>query len=139
MKPNRQDIRANRQAGVNSDRWKRLGWWLAAALPTFGALLLLQLENMRPPQLSERWDVSSICLLSLGAFVAVVGIARVTTAIAQGRGALNAAQHRLADGTRHAVLLEAYETRLRSGWLILLGTGLAVLGGWLAWLAVAEM
>ena len=113
-----------------------MAWWLAAGLPIFAALVLLQLENMHPPQLSERWDVSSICLLLLGAFATAVGIARAITAIARRRGALSAAQRRLTDGTRHAVLLEAYEIRLRSGWMIIVGTALSMFGGYLVWLAI---
>jgi len=136
VRPSSVPTEPGRRRAARSERWRRLAWWLAAGLPVVGASLVLLSENLHLPDPDQGHDVSSICLLLLGAFATAVGIARTITAIARGRGALNDAQRRLTDATRHAVLLEAYGIRLRSAWLIIVGTGLSMFGGYLVWLVI---
>ena len=58
-------------------------------------------------------------------------------AIGRGRGAWNLAQNRSTHSSRQAQLDEAYEIRLRSAWMIIVGTGLSILGGYIIWLAIS--
>ncbi len=132
-----QGVPTDRRRRPNADRWKRLGWWLVAGLPVVVALVLVRLENLHVPDLNPRHDVSLKCLLWLGGLLVVVGLAMAIMAIGRGRRALNTAQQRLTHSTRQAQLCQAYEIRLRSGWMIIVGTGLSILGGYLVWLVIS--
>ena len=136
---NRQGVPTDRQPSVNTDRRKRFGWWLAAGLPVVAALLIILLDGLHPPDLNERYDVSSRCLLWLGGLLIAVGLAMAIMAIDRGRRAWNEAQKRSARSSRQAQLAQAYEIRLRSAWIIIVGTVLTVLGGSLIWLAIGAL
>ena len=68
--------------------------------------------------------------------MAATGLAMVLIAIRRGRRALNTAQDQLTDGTLQAQVSQAHEIRLRSAWLIILGTSLSMFGGYLVWLVI---
>jgi len=135
MKVNRQDIHAHRQAGANSERWKRLGWWLAVGLPITVALGVALADNLYPPDVSEDYDVSSICLLWSGGFLVAVGLAMAVAAVGRGGRAWKEAQNRSGDSDPQAQLGQAYEIRLRSAWMIIAAIGISALGACIVWLS----
>jgi len=132
-----QGVPTDRRQRPNTDRWKRLAWWLVAGLPGVVALVLVRSENLYVQDLNPRYDVSSTCLLWLGGLLVAVGLAMAIMAIGRGRGAWNLAQNRSTHSSRQAQLDEAYEIRLRSAWMIIVGTGLSILGGYLVWLVIS--
>lgn len=138
MKVSRPGVPADTEPGVNRSRWKRLGWWLGAALPVGVALLIVSLKGLHLRDLSEEYDVSSICLLWSGGSLVAVGLAMAITAVGRGRRAWQEAEHGSTPSSRQAQLAEAYETRLRSAWMIIVGIGLSIFGGCVIWLAIAE-
>ena len=135
MKVNRQDIHADRQAGVNSNRWKRLGWWLAAGLPMILALGMVLSESLHWSDLDQQYDVSSRCLLWSGGLLVAVGLAMAAVAVERGARAWKGAQEGSADSDRQAQLGQAYETRLRSAWMIIVAIGISALGACIVWLS----
>ena len=137
MKVNRQDIRADRQPGVNSDRWKRLAWWLVAGVPMILALGMVLSESLDFLDLDQRYDVSSRCLLWSGGFLVAVGLAMAVVAVGRGGRAWKEAQEGSANSNRQAQLGQAYETRLRSAWMIIVAIGISALGACIVWLSGA--
>ena len=132
-----QGVPTDRRRRPNTDRWKRLGWWLVAGLPLVVALVLVRSENLHVPDLNPRYDVSLTCLLWLGGLLVAVGLSMAIMAIGRGRSAWNLAQNRSTHSSRQAQLDEAYEIRLRSARMIIVGTGLSILGGYLVWLVIS--
>jgi len=106
----------------------RLLWWLAACVPTLLALALLQLEDYQVPDLSRQCDVSAILLLLLAMLVTGVGVAMAIAAIYRGQQALESSEGTSGEGSRSELLEQAHEIRLRAGWLIMVGVGLAAFG-----------
>ncbi len=139
MKVNRQDIHADRQAGVNSNRWKRLGWWLAAGLPVILALGMVLSESLHLSDLNQQYDISSRCLLWSGGFLVAVGLAMAVLAVGRGGRAWKEAQKVSADSSQEAQLSQACETRLRSAWMIVVAIGISVLGACIVWLSGDEL
>jgi len=138
MKVNRQDIHADRQPGVNSDRWKRLAWWLVAGVPMILALGMVLSESRHFADLDQQYDVSSRCLLWSGAFLVAVGLAMAVMAIRRGRRAWEEVQEGSADSDRQAQLGQVREARLRSAWLIIVAIGISALGACTVWLSAGE-
>jgi len=134
MKVNGQDIHADRQPGVTSNRWKRLAWWLAVGVPVILALGTVLSEKLHFADIDQHYDVSSICLRWSGAFLITVGVAMAVMAIGRGRQALGEVQEGSADGDRQAQLRQAYEMRLRSAWMIVVAMGISALGAGIVWL-----
>lgn len=116
-----------RRRGRDDNRG-RLLWWLAAGLPSLLAFALLELENYQVPDLSQRRDISAILLLLVGVFLTGVGVAMAVSAIHRGQQAIEFWQRTSGEGSRSELLEHAHEIRLRAGWLILVGAGLAAFG-----------
>lgn len=135
---NHQRIAADRQPRANTDRWKRLGWWLAAGLPLLAGLLIILSENLHLPDLSEGYDVSSTGLLLSGGLLVAVGLVMTIVAVGRGRRAWKEAQEGTIHNSRAVQLSQAYEIRLRSAWMIIVGIGTSALGGCILWLAIGE-
>lgn len=135
MKVNQQDIHADRQAGVNSDRWKRLAWWLVAGLPMILALGMVLSESLHLSDLDQQYDVSARWLLWLGGLLVAVGLAMAIAAVGRGGRAWKEAQKRSADSSRQTELRQAYEARLHSAWMIIVAIGICAIGSCTAWLA----
>ena len=136
MKVNRQDIRADRQPGVNSDRWKRLAWWLVAGVPMILALGMVLSESLHFSDIAQQYDVSSRCLLWSGGFLMAVGLVMAVVAVGRGGQAWKELQKASPASDRQAQLGQAYETRLRSAWMIIVATGISALGACIVWLSV---
>ncbi len=135
---NHQRVAVDRQPRANPDRWKRLGWWLAAGLPLLAGLLIILSENLHLPDLSEGYDVSSTGLLLSGGLLVAVGLVRAIVAVGRGRRAWKEVQERTIHNSRAVQLNQAYEIRLRSAWMIVVGIGISALGGCILWLAIGE-
>ena len=135
MKVNGQDIHADRQPGVTSNRWKRLAWWLAVGVPVILALGTVLSEKLHFADIDQHYDVSSICLRWSGAFLVTVGLAMAVMAIGRGRRASEEVKEAAVDSDRRAHLGQAYETRLRSAWMIIVAMGISALGAGIVWLS----
>ena len=134
MKVNGQDIHADRQPGVTSNRWKRLAWWLAVGVPVILALGTVLSEKLHFADIDQHYDVSSICLRWSGAFLVTVGLAMAVMAIGRGRRASEEVKEAAVDSDRQAQLRQAYEMRLRSAWMIVVAMGISALGAGIVWL-----
>ena len=126
---------SRRNEGSDADRWKRRRWWLAASLLV--ALVLVYLASLDLAEISERYDLSRICLWCLGAFLAAVGLVMALVAISRGQRALHNARKTATGGKSRAALWQAHQICLRSAWMIIVAVGLGILGGYLIWLAMA--
>ncbi len=135
MKVNRQDIRAARQPGLNSDRWKRLAWWLVAGVPMILALGIVLSESLHFADIDQQYDVSARCLLWLGGFLVAVGLAMAVAAVGRGARAWKEVQRASADSDRQAQLAQAHQARLRNAWMIVVAIGISVLGAYVVWLS----
>ena len=135
MKVNGQDIHADRQPGVTSNRWKRLAWWLAVGVPVILALGTVLSEKLHFADIDQHYDVSSMCLRWSGAFLVTVGLAMAVMAIGRGRRASEEVKQAAVDSDRQAHLGQAYETRLRSAWMIIVAMGISALGAGIVWLS----
>lgn len=125
---------SRRNEGSDADRCKRRRWRLAASLLV--ALVLVYLASLGLADISERYDLSRICLLCLGAFLAAVGLVMALVAISRGQRALHNARKTPTGGKSQAALSQAHQVRLRSAWMIIVAAGLGILGGHLIWLAM---
>jgi len=92
-------------------------------------------ESLHFADLDQQYDVSSIYLLWSGAFLVAVGFAVAVAAVGRGGRAWKEAQKRSADGDQQAQLGQAYETRLRSAWMVIVAVGTSALGACIVWLS----
>lgn len=106
----------------------RLAWWLVAIAPLIVGLLAYAADSLRVGGLWPGVDVSELAMRVAGWVAIGVGVTMAVGAIRRARGAVRSRIRHPGDRLRSELLQEAWEVRLRSGWLILVGIGLIAAG-----------